>query len=301
MVPELNIKIAVLITTYNGNKWVEQQLLSILNQSKVSITVFLSDDMSDDGTFEIVTELAKKFNNIKILPRIKHGTPAKNFHYLIKSCDLSNYDFVSLSDQDDVWLPEKLYQAYLKITENSFDAYSSDIIAKYSDNSQKYIKKSFPQRKFDYLSESAGPGCTYVLKVSVLIAYSKFIKLNEELVNDINSHDWTLYAYVRSKQYNWYIDSQAFMFYRQHSNNAEGVNKGFKAFNNRLMSINNGTYRNKVLSLVKLYEPENSIFIKLLNGKWTSGLILIKYIREIRRSPIVQLFMLIILVFRVFR
>jgi len=301
MVPELNIKIAVLITTYNGNKWVEQQLLSILNQSKVSITVFLSDDMSDDGTFEIVTELAKKFNNIKILPRIKHGTPAKNFHYLIKSCDLSNYDFVSLSDQDDVWLPEKLYQAYLKITENSFDAYSSDIIAKYSDNSQKYIKKSFPQRKFDYLFESAGPGCTYVLKVSVLIAYSKFIKLNEELVNDINSHDWTLYAYVRSKQYNWYIDSQAFMFYRQHSNNAEGVNKGFKAFNNRLMSINNGTYRNKVLSLVKLYEPENSIFIKLLNGKWTSGLILIKYIREIRRSPIVQLFMLIILVFRVFR
>ena len=84
MASEVNIKIAVLIGTYNGNQWIEQQLLSILNQSKVSLTVFLSDDMSNDGTFEKANELAEKFSNIKILPRIKHGSPAKNFHYLIK-------------------------------------------------------------------------------------------------------------------------------------------------------------------------------------------------------------------------
>jgi rhamnosyltransferase len=301
MVSELNVKIAVLIATYNGNQWIEQQLLSILNQTKVSVTVFLSDDMSDDGTFEKATELAKKFTNIRILHRVKHGTPAKNFHYLIKSIDFSEFDLVALSDQDDVWMPEKLYQAYAQITQKNFDAYSSSIIAKFSDSSEKYIKKSYPQRSFDYLFESAGPGCTYVLKVSVLIAYSRFIKLNKKLVNDINRHDWTLYAFVRSKQYKWFIDSEPFMFYRQHSNNAEGVNLGFKAIKNRIMSINNGTYRKKCLSIVMLCEPDNSIFLKLLNGKWISGLILIKHLSKIRRSPKVQLLMAILLVFRIFR
>ena len=299
--PELNIKIAVLIATYNGNKWINKQLVSILNQSKVSVTVFLSDDMSDDGTYEVACELAKKFTNIKILPRLRHGTPAKNFHYLIKSCDVSNYDFVSFSDQDDIWFPEKLINAYLTMKEKNFDAYSSDVIAKYSDNSEKYVKKSYPLRKFDYLFESAGPGCTYVLEAKILIAYSKFIKLNENLINDINSHDWTLYAYVRSKQFNWCIDSKAFIFYRQHSNNAEGANIGLKAFKNRLISIYNGKYRKQCLMIVKLYEHENSIFKTLLNGKWLSGMILIRHLREIRRSPKVQLLMLIMLVFRIFR
>ena len=232
---------------------------------------------------------------------MRHGTPAKNFHYLIKSCDLSNYDFVSFSDQDDVWFPDKLFHAYSKMIKNNFDAYSSDVIAKYFDNSEKYIKKSYPLRKFDYLFESAGPGCTYVLKAKILIAYSKFIELNESLINDINSHDWTMYGYIRSQQYSWHIDSKSFIFYRQHSDNAEGANIGFRAFKTRFAAVNNGKYRKQCLSLVKLYEPDNSIFNKLLDGRWISGIILIKHIRNIRRSPVAQLLMVIMLTFRFFR
>ena len=68
MESEVKIKIAVLIATYNGIKWIDQQLVSILNQSKVSVTIFLSDDMSDDGTFEKASELAKKILILKFCP-----------------------------------------------------------------------------------------------------------------------------------------------------------------------------------------------------------------------------------------
>jgi rhamnosyltransferase len=295
------VRFAVLMATYNGIAWIEEQLISIINQANVSVTVFLSDDMSDDGTFEKVSLMAKKYKNIQILARTKHGTPAKNFHYLLESCDFSSFDYVALSDQDDLWVLDKLFKAHSKLVSTGCDAYSSDVIAQYSSGRQKYIKKSHPIKKYDYLFESAGPGCTYVIKSIYIYEYVKFLKLNKKLVSEINCHDWTMYAYMRSNKYNWCIDSIATLIYRQHVNNAEGVNLGFAAYLNRLKTIRSGQYRKKCLLILELFEHDNIQFRRLLNGSWISGIFLLKHIREIRRSFKIQCFMAFFLIFGLFR
>ena len=76
-------KFAVLLATYNGVSWIEEQLFSILKQAKVSVTVFVSDDMSEDGTFEKISLMCQLYENTIILSRKEHGSPARNFHYLL--------------------------------------------------------------------------------------------------------------------------------------------------------------------------------------------------------------------------
>jgi len=299
--PKPTVRFAVLMATYNGIAWIEEQLLSIIDQENVSVTVFVSDDMSDDGTFEKISLMAKKYKNIQILVRKKHGTPAKNFHYLLESCNFSNFDYVALSDQDDIWVFDKLYKAHSKLMANDCDAYSSDVIAQYSSGRQKYIKKSYPIKKYDYLFESAGPGCTYVIKSIYIYEYVKFLKLNKNLVNEINCHDWTMYAYMRSNKYNWHIDSIATLIYRQHNNNAEGVNLGVTAYLNRLKSITSGQYRKRCLLILELVEYNNTNLRRRLEGSWISGIFLLMHIREIRRSSKNQCFMAFFLIFGLFR
>ena len=298
---ESEIKFAVLLATHNGNAWIEEQLFSIIKQINVSVTVFVSDDMSEDGTFEKISSMVPLYENIKILPRKKHGTPARNFHYLLGSLDFSNYDYVALSDQDDIWFKDKLFEAHSHIASIGADAFSSDVIAQYVNGKRKSIKRSFPLKKYDYLFESAGAGCTYVIKACYISDYAKFIELNYKIVNQINSHDWTIYAYMRSLGYNWFIGSKPSVIYRQHLNNAEGVNIGITAYLNRFKDIMSGRYRKKCLSMLILLDSENTEFIKLLDGKWVSGLLLLKYIPEIRRSRKYQLILASFLLFGLFR
>jgi rhamnosyltransferase len=64
-----------------------------------------------------------------------------------------------------------------------------------------------PQKKFDHLFEAAGPGCTYVFKSDALQQFKDFLILNWNAVNDIELHDWMMYAYFREHDLDWHIDS----------------------------------------------------------------------------------------------
>ena len=97
-------KIAVLLTVYNGRAWMEDQIESILLQKVVNIDLYISIDLSTDGSYERCLELARKNNNIKILPYgDRFGGAALNFFRLIRDVDFTNYDFISLADHDDIW------------------------------------------------------------------------------------------------------------------------------------------------------------------------------------------------------
>ena len=63
---ESGIKFAVLLATHNGNTWIEEQIFSIIKQIKVSVTVFISDDMSEDGTYEKLSSMNQLYENIII-------------------------------------------------------------------------------------------------------------------------------------------------------------------------------------------------------------------------------------------
>ncbi len=254
-------KIAILLAAYNGENWIVEQIKSILNQINVSIDILVSIDFSTDNTFQLIKELQYFNTNIKILKYGESfGGAAKNFYRLIKEVDVSKYDFVALSDQDDIWLPDKLYQGVNKLKLFGFDAYSSDVIAFWSDGRTKLIKKSYPQKKYDFMFESAGPGCTYILKTTVIAEFQKFLLDNWLEINQIDLHDWLIYAFCRSNTYKWLIDSNVGMLYRQHGNNQFGANVSIRSYFTRLSLIKNGWYFGevfKISNLLKLTTPDN--------------------------------------------
>lgn len=94
--------ISVCMATYNGEKYIEEQLVSILNQIGVEDEVIISDDNSTDTTLEII----KKINDsrIKIFNNVGTGV-IQNFENAIKN---ASGEFIFLSDQDDIWEPNKI-------------------------------------------------------------------------------------------------------------------------------------------------------------------------------------------------
>ena len=281
-----NSKIAILLTAYNGEAWIFDQIESILNQKKVSVDLYVSIDLSTDNTYKIIEELQLINKNIKILSYgDRYGGAAKNFYRLIKDVDISKYDYVAFSDQDDIWFPEKLIRGINKMQLCDLDAYSSDVIAFWSNGRKKLIKKSYPQKKYDFIFESAGPGCTYILKSSILVEFKLFLIKNWYQTNEIDLHDWLIYAYCRVNRYKWFIDNYAGMLYRQHGSNQFGANVSLRSYLTRLSLIKNGWYFNevfKISKLLKISTLSNSFvfknFLQLRRNKKDSVIVLFFYL-----------------------
>jgi rhamnosyltransferase len=253
--------VAVLLAAYNGMEWIEEQVSSILSQKSISIEIFISVDLSNDKTHEWCQGLAEKNSHVKILPYgEKFGGAAKNFFRLIRDVDFSCFDYVALSDQDDIWDGSKLHHAIRTIEQDSLDGYSSDVIAFWSNGREKLVKKSFPQKKFDYFFEAAGPGCTYVLKQQPTQKFKKFLIKNWENINCIESHDWLIYAFFRSRGMSWCIDSEPLMLYRQHESNQVGSNFGFLAYLKRIKMVKSGWYRSEVRKISEIISINDDAF-----------------------------------------
>jgi rhamnosyltransferase len=234
-------KFVVLLAAYNGEKFIDQQIASILDQKYVDLHLYISIDPSADGTEIGIQRLAGVDSRITLLSSGgRFGGAAKNFYRLIKDVDFSSYDFISFSDQDDIWFPEKLSRAYVKLSQENVDAYSSNVIAFWPNGDTSLIRKSHRQVKWDFLFEAAGPGCTYVIKKKLILDFQNLLKARWDEAQNIGLHDWFIYAFARAKNYKWIIDESPSMLYRQHENNQVGVNKGFKAFRYRLNKIFNG-------------------------------------------------------------
>jgi len=261
-------KIAILLAAYEGVSYIEEQINSILKQEDVDITLFISVDLSTDNTYEFVKSLEKKNKSINVLPYgEKFGGASRNFFRLIRDVEINQYDFIALSDQDDIWLKQKLRHASNIIKNFDYDAFSSDIITFSEGAVKNYLKKSFPQKKYDYLFEAAGPGCTYVIKSNTLSSFKKFILSNWTSVNEVFLHDWLIYAFFRSQKYKWHIDNSALIKYRVHADNVIGTNSGFKSFFKRLKLVYSGFYKKeveKIKSLLKI-DVEFSYFFFFKN------------------------------------
>lgn len=283
-------RVAVLLAAYNGEQWISDQINTILMQKDVYIDLFVSVDVSTDKTFILLKKHQLSSPNIIILPYgQKFGGAARNFFRLIRDVDFSKYDYVAFSDQDDLWLPQKLAYAINKIKDNDLDAYSSDVIAFWKNGNTKLIKKSYSFKKYDYLFESAGPGCSYVFKSHALGLFKAFIDINWNSVKKISLHDWLVYSYFRSNGLKWYIDGIPLIYYRQHSSNQFGINSGLKAFLTRIQKIKNKWFRNEVENICKL-----------LNVNVPSKIFMLKNFYQLRRRPRDVIMLLCFVVFRLY-
>ena len=296
-------KIAVLLASYNGIKYIKEQLDSILNQKEVDVTIFISDDLSTDKTVEYLQNIYKDFKNIVYLTSgSKFGGAGKNFFRLIKDVDFSSFDFVSFVDQDDIWYEDKLIRAIKTIEDKQLDAYSSNVLAFWEDSKEMIINKSSSQARYDYLFEAAGPGCTYVLKKDLAISLQKFISENWENVNKVELHDWFIYAFARENNYKWHIDEKPSMRYRQHTSNQVGANDGLKAKLKRLKKVLSSWYREEIIKIIKVLRLENKYKVSkyILNKSYLNNLLLLKYSFEFRRNKKEKLFLSLLILLGIF-
>ncbi|MFW3346080.1 glycosyltransferase [Aliarcobacter butzleri] len=291
-------KVAILLASYNGIKYIKEQVDSILNQKEVDATIFVSDDLSTDGTLEYLQDIYKNEKRLVYLDsHDKFGGAAKNFFRLIKDVDFSNFDYISLADQDDIWYEDKVIGAIEMIEEKHLDAYSSNVLAFWEDGKEMIINKSNSQTKYDYLFEAAGPGCTYVLKKDLAIFLQKFICENWEDVNKIELHDWFIYAFARENNYKWHIDENLSMRYRQHTSNQVGANDGLKAKIKRLKKVFSSWYREEIIKIIKVLRIENKYkFSKyILNKTYLNNLLLLKDSFKFRRKFSEKIFLTILI------
>ena len=235
--------VTVLLATYNGARWLDEQLDTILDQEGVSVRVVALDDGSSDNTPEILARRAAVDPRVTVVE--SHGNAggaAPNFYRLIRAVDLDSAGLIAFSDQDDHWLPGKLAR-HAELIAAGADGVSSDVTAFSETGPETLIKKSYPQREFDYLLESPGPGCTFLMS-------NRLVALARELLDDEASeashadfHDWLLYVICRAVGWEWIIDDAPSLRYRQHANNAMGANVGAASATRRLALIGTKWHR----------------------------------------------------------
>lgn len=258
-----NPKILVLLAAFNGRQWIAEQVESILSQQGVDVTIVISVDSSSDGTEDLVSELSYKNAKVIFLPHgFRFGGAASNFYRLIRDVNFSEFDYIALSDQDDIWLDSKLLNASRAIVSQKVEAYSSNVIAFWPSDRRVVIKKNQKQTEWDFIFEAAGPGCTYVLSRKLALDIQKFVKTNWVAVNKIGLHDWFIYAYARSRQITWFIDGRASILYRQHSTNQVGVNHGWKAFKYRFKKVLSGWAFNQAALIANVLGLSKTPFIE---------------------------------------
>lgn len=221
------MNILVVLASYNGEKYIKEQIDSILNQKNVNVTIKIFDDCSCDSTFEIINSIKCVDNRVEVFQNFtQSGSASKNFLnslYSLNDSDFKKYDFIALSDQDDIWMDSKLSEATKKMQIDNSSLYASNLIIwDEGKDSKRILKKDFKQTKFDFLFEGASAGCTYVFTSLFLIEFKKFASgINLEKWKFL-SHDWLIYFCARSLNKSVIIDSNSYIFYRIHQSNVHG-------------------------------------------------------------------------------
>jgi rhamnosyltransferase len=262
-------RIAVLLAAYNGMQWIEDQLASILAQTAVDVTVYISVDPSTDGTEAWCHTYAAQHPRVIVLsPAGAFGGASRNFFRLIRDVDLIEFDLVAFADQDDVWHADKLQRAAQLIQSRGVDACSTNVTAFWPDGRNQLLDKAQPQVAWDYLFEAAGPGCTYVLSRKLVAALKVSMLASWDKLQAINLHDWYCYAFARGNGFRWFIDPNPSMQYRQHDRNQFGANTGISSWFARYKMIRSGWWFSQVRLIAELVEPRRH---PLISERWPPG------------------------------
>ena len=216
--------VAVLLATYNGERFIAEQLDSLLNQTYQDFVCYIHDDGSKDQTVQICKEYEKEYpDKFKILDYGPTGGAKNNFLSLIKNVDA---ELVMFCDQDDVWLPNKI-EEMVGAVKNFNGAFLAFADLKIVDEKLNVQEESFYQAmhvqidKINYknaLIKGFIPGCTMMVSRELIQK-----ALNYKNDENIKMHDWWLVIMALVTDARMIYINKPLGLYRQHSSNAIGA------------------------------------------------------------------------------
>jgi rhamnosyltransferase len=287
------MKILVILTAYNGAKYIQEQIQSILDQVSIDVDIRIYDDVSKDDTIQVINLFSNDKRVRLLVNKTATGNAAHNFFNGIEDTSeaiFHQYDYVAFSDQDDIWLPNKLKAATDMLIKDHSSLYMSNLIMwEEKTNNKNIIKKSYPQKKYDFLFEGGSAGCTYVFTRKFCIDLKKQIELVKYKEWKFFSHDWFVYFFARINDYKVSIDSNSYILYRIHDNNVYGqLNlNSLNAIKERFKLIKKGWFFEQIKgfqTLTKDKSNEKLIYELYCRNYFTRLYVLIRYNFQLMRS-----------------
>lgn len=216
-------EMAVLLSTYNGEKFLREQLESLFLQTYRDWILLWRDDGSIDGTKRIMQEFVARTGSSQcqeVRTISERLGPTQSFFQLM--CMAQDHPMLAFMDQDDVWLPEKLDRAVRWIKKQP-----EDIPALYCgrqtlvDSSLRILRRSPQHRRLggfpSALIQNIATGCTIVMNRKAAQA------VVSATLPRCSVHDWWSYIVVAALNGAIYSDEVPMILYRQHSANAIGA------------------------------------------------------------------------------
>lgn len=243
-----NRSVLIMMASYNGEKYIYQQIESILQQTYKNILLIIQDDNSTDGTLEIIKKFQKSDKRVVLWHNSgKHG-PYENFHTLINKCKkLEKFDYYMFSDHDDIWNHDKVEYFVKMIEDKCTDnkpimAYADMCLIDDNNNiTNRSVNDIFSLRyhnKWSTLYNHVIYGCNSIMNRKLF-----------ELVPPVNTNDKICHILCHDNYYGkfaaffgelMYID-KILMKYRRYSSNvtaSHDYSYGLKKICNYLKSMN---------------------------------------------------------------
>lgn len=224
-------KVQILMSTYNGERYLTEQLYSLLNQEDVHVDILIRDDGSTDHTVNIIRDFMQHYSNIHVYSGDNLGF-AKSFWNLVSNA--GNAEYYAFCDQDDIWLPDKIkcgITALKKCDNHQPLLYTSNVICVNQDN-ELLDMHPFQGEVLDIYSafqKSILPGCTFIFNQSSLNLYKLY-------QGPLYAHDWA--AYIITTAFGKVIyDSNGHIHYRLHGDNAIGAKTSLQFIKEKLRNL----------------------------------------------------------------
>lgn len=249
-------RISIAMTTYCGEKFIEKQLLSLLNQERKADEVLIFDDRSKDNTAQIVTSFieANGLSDWHFKVNNENLGFIKNFHQAIEAC---SGDIIFLCDQDDIWHSDKLKRIE-EVFESHPDALAVNASFQFIDGEDKPIDvpekagtsnhnlifRPLESGAVEKIPESEivrgniSPGCTMAFTKKLADYYL-------ENSSDILPHDFELNIYA-AKENGLYFFNEPLISYRIHTANVIGLDTSSQKVKTKFNSTENA--RVKILN-----------------------------------------------------
>lgn len=210
-----NPLVSVVIATYNGERFLQEQLESIISQTYTPIEIIAIDDCSTDNTFSILNRYAAQHPHFTLIRNEQNLGYQKNFE---KGFALAKGDYIAPSDQDDIWLPNKIETLVNNIGHHAIAYCNSAFINSESESMDKTMNDIKILANFDnpimYVTGASAPGHAMLI--------TRQLALDAMPYPTLVSHDYWL-AFVATFNSSLKFIDEVLVLYRRHDTNVFGA------------------------------------------------------------------------------